>query len=173
MHRKILLSLLATAATAAAATEAPNPLIDYVGFKDQVERVGELRESRRISQEDFIAMARDPHTVILDARSEAKYKLLHVKGARHLSLPDITEEELARVIPSKSTRILIYCNNNFLNEPEAFPSKAIRASLNLYTMNVLHSYGYTNVYELGPLIDIADTRIEFEGSKITRSGQTS
>lgn len=171
MYRGIPCLLLAMTAAAASATEAPNPLIDYVGFREQVVRVGEIRENRRISQEDFLAMARDPDTVILDARSEAKYKLLHVKGARHLSLPDITEEELARVIPSKATRILIYCNNNFLNEPEAFPTKAIRASLNLYTMNVLRSYGYTNVYELGPLIDIANTKLEFEGSKVAQSSR--
>ena len=86
---------------------------------------------------EFISMAGDPSTVILDARSAEKFALLHVKGAKNLSLPDITEEELAKIIPSKSTRILIYCNNNFANEPGAFPSKALSASLNVYTMNVL------------------------------------
>jgi hypothetical protein len=90
-----------------------------------------------------------------------------VKGAKNLSLPDFTEEELAKVIPSKSTRILIYCNNNFLNEPKAFPSKNLSASLNVHTMNVLHAYGYTNVYELGPLIDIRKTSIPFERSQTT------
>ena len=86
---------------------------------------------------EFMLMAGDPSTVILDARSAEKFALLHVKGAKNLSLPDITEEELAKVIPSKSTRILIYCNNNFLNEPSAFPAKNLSASLNVYTMNVL------------------------------------
>jgi hypothetical protein len=109
-------------------------------------------------------MARDRSTVILDARSAEKFALLHVKGAKNLSLPDMTEEELAKVIPSKATRILIYCNNNFTNEPEAFPAKNLSASLNVYTMNVLFAYGYTNVYELGPLIDINQAHLEFEGS---------
>jgi phage shock protein E len=110
-------------------------------------------------------MARDRKTVILDARSAEKFFLLHVKGARNLSLPDFTEEDLARVIPSKSTRILIYCNNNFLNEPSAFATKNLAASLNVYTFNTLYSYGYTNVYELGPLIDIHTAKLQFEGSR--------
>ena len=74
-------------------------------------------------------MAARRSTVILDARSTEKFDLLHVKGATHLSFPDFTAEELARIIPSKDTRILIYCNNNFLNEPEAFAIKARPASL--------------------------------------------
>ena len=85
-----------------------------------------------------------------------------MRGAKNLSLPDITEQELAQIIPSKSTRILIYCNNNFTNVPGAFPAKNLAASLNVYTMNVLFAYGYTNVYELGPLIDIRKSIIPFE-----------
>ena len=148
-----------------AADSIPNPLIDYPGFEQQVSLVGKLRESRRISESQFIRMAAEPGTVILDARSVEKFQLLHVKGARNLSLPDFTEEDLARVIPAKTTRILIYCNNNFLREPEAFRTKNLRASLNIYTFNVLYSYGYTNVYELGPLLDIDQTKLKFEGTR--------
>ena len=54
--------------------------------------------------------------------------------------------ELARVIPSQATRVLIYCNNNFSHEQQAFPSKVARASLNIYSFNTLYSYGYTNIY---------------------------
>ena len=146
------------------AGEIPNPLIDYQAFKGNVEQVGKLREQRRVTEEEFIRMAADPATVVLDARSAEKFKLLHVQGAKNLSLPDMTEQELARVIPSKSTRVLIYCNNNFLNAPEAFPVKKLSAPLNVYTINVLYSYGYTNVYELGPLLDINAARLKFAGS---------
>jgi hypothetical protein len=88
-----------------------------------------------------------------------------VKGAKNLSFPDITAEELAKIIPTKSSRVMIYCNNNFLNAPSAFPSKTPSASLNIHTINALYSYGYTNVYELGPLIDIRKAKLEFEGSQ--------
>jgi 3-mercaptopyruvate sulfurtransferase SseA len=148
--------------------DSGNPQIDYAGFAAQVVNVGQLREARRVSEEQFLEMASDPRTVVLDARSREKYDSLHVRGAKNLSLPDMTEAELARVIPSKETRVLIYCNNNFENEPVAFPSKSIRASLNLFTFNSLHSYGYTNVYELRPLLDIQKSKLPFEGSRAPR-----
>lgn len=144
---------------------SPNSNIDYAGFLANVVAVSKLRDERRVGEQDFIEMSREPDTIVFDARSDTKYRLLHVKGAKHLSLPDVTAAELAKLIPSKTTRILIYCNNNFENEPEAFPTKAFRASLNLYTFNTLYSYGYTNVYELGPLIDVKRSKIPFEGTK--------
>jgi hypothetical protein len=164
MTTRLILAAFILFGGRAGAAEIPNPLIDYPAFMSNVREVGLLREKRRITEKQFIRMASDPGTVVLDARSARMFGLLHVRGAKNLSLPDMTETELAKVIPSKSTRVLIYCNNNFTNEPAAFPSKAIDASLNVYTFNVLHSYGYTNVYELGPLIDARRSKIPFERS---------
>lgn len=171
MHAKLPLAFL-LAATAATAAEIPNRLIDYDRFRMQVSQVGERRESHRVTEAEFIRLSKEPGTVILDARSAEKFALLHVRGARNLSLPDITEQELAKVIPSKNTRVLIYCNNNFLDQPLAFPSKLPSASLNIHTLNVLFAYGYTNVYELGPLIDIDESRLEFDGALSTPRNKT-
>jgi hypothetical protein len=146
-----------------------NPMIDYVGFRDAVGEVGPLREERRVSEAEFLRLADLPDTVILDARSSEKYALLHVRGAKNLSLPDVTEAELAALIPNKDSRVLIYCNNNFDNADEAFPSKAIQVSLNLLTYTTLHAYGYTNVWELGPYVDIDKTDIPFEGTDAPRA----
>lgn len=77
----------------------------------------------------------------------------------------MTAAELAKVIPEKTARILIYCNNNFDNEPAAFPAKATDASLNIFTFNTLYSYGYKNIYELGPVIDANHTKLQFEGAR--------
>jgi hypothetical protein len=38
------------------------------------------------------------------------------------------------------------------------------ASLNLSTYIALYTYGYENVYELGPLVDLASSRLSFESS---------
>lgn len=164
----LILTVSLSGARASIAADKDNRLIDYKLFESQVMVVGDLRETHRVSEAEFLRMAADSATVILDARSRDKYELLHVKGARNLSLPDMTEEELARIIPNKQTRILIYCNNNFLNSPTAFPSKAPSASLNLHSYNALYSYGYRNVFELKPLLDIRTTKIVFEGSEASK-----
>ena len=161
-----LACLFSALAAASETNNLPIRLIDYDTFLAHAADVGRLRAERRVTEQQFLEMAGQPGTIIFDARSDDKYQKLHIKGARHLSFPEITEPELAKVFPSKSTRILIYCNNNFLNAPESFASKAPSASLNIHTFNTLVSYGYTNVYELGPLLDIRKTKISFEGRQV-------
>jgi len=144
----------------------PNPLIDYDHFLVHAADVRRLRDQRRVTEEKFIEMSAEPGTIIFDARRDDKYAKLHIKGAKHLSFPEITAEELAKIFPNKSTRILIYCNNNFLNAPNTFASKVQTASLNIHTLNTLYNYGYTNFYELGPLIDIRKAKLRFEGTQL-------
>jgi len=90
----------------------------------------------------------------------------HIHGAVNLQFTDFTADTLARTIPAKGTEILIYCNNNFLGSPVSFATKAVSASLNVSTYTSLRSYGYTNIYELGPLLDVHSTAIPFEGSEV-------
>ena len=85
-----------------------------------------------------------------------------MRGALNLSFPDLTVESLAAAVPDKRTVILIYCNNNFRDAPDPFPSKLPPAALNLATYTTLYTYGYRNVYELGPMLEVATTRIDFE-----------
>jgi len=167
MNLAVTGAVLLTGLTGYADTNSiPNRLIDYEGFLASAADVGRLRSERRVSEEKFIQMAGEPGTIIFDARSDDKFKGLHIKGAKHLSFPEITEDELAKVFPARTTRILIYCNNNFLNAPNTFASKAPAASLNIHTFNTLYHYGYTNVYELAPLIDIRKAKVQFEGTQL-------
>ena len=140
----------------------PNPKIDMRGYLRVSAEAAEHRESRRITEEEFLKMSREPGTIVLDARSKEKYDELHVKGAVNLSFPDIAIESVERLIPDKNTRILIYCNNNFKGAEKPFPSKMATASLNLSTYIALYNYGYKNVYELGPLVDIKQSKLTFE-----------
>ena len=151
---------------AGADTRAPvaNPAIDMEGFLRVSREAAQHRATRRVTDEEFLRMSREPGTLVLDARSREKFDELHVKGAVNLSFPDIAVESLARTIPDKATRILIYCNNNFANAEGPFPTKAPSASLNLSTYIALYNYGYRNVYELGPLIDVAKSRLPFASS---------
>ena len=129
--RSIVLPLLL--ACGGAIASPANPLIDYDAFVRDVGKVRALRESRRLDEAQFIRMASEPGTVVLDARSERLYRLRHVKGAVNLSFPEFTAETLAYLIPSRVS---------------------------------LHTYGYRNVYELGPAVDPKESRLAFEGEEI-------
>ncbi len=168
MKRLLLLTLaILTVVQFARAQSNPaidNPAIDMQGYLRISAEAAKYRESRRLTEEAFIQLSREFGTVILDARSQEKYNELHVKGAVNLSFPDITVESLKSALPDKNTRILIYCNNNFVGAEAAFPPKIAVGSLNLSTYIALYSYGYRNVYELGPVLDIKTAKLELVGS---------
>jgi phage shock protein E len=163
-HIPIVFSMILAVSPVLADEPPPNPAIDMQAHIRLTEEAAKRREGRRLSEEDFLRMSREADTVVLDARSGPMYAWIHVKGAVNLSYPDFTAESLAAVIPSKATRVLIYCNNNFLNSP-AFMTKVPPASLNLSTFATLHMYGYDNVYELGPLVAIEKSKLEFERAR--------
>ena len=154
-----------------------NPNIDFQGYMKIAIEAAQHRQQRRLTEADFIKMSREKGVIVLDARSKEKFDILHVRGAVNLSFPDIDIQSLAKVLPDKKATILIYCNNNFTDggpaasvtvtpagiqgrAAAAFPSKAPTMSLNISTYTALYGYGYKNVYELGPVLDPAKTKIE-------------
>ena len=141
--------------------------------------------SRLIDLNTFLRMSKEPGVIIFDSRSDFRFDRIHVKGAKHLAFTDFTQDNLAKVIPSFETTILIYCNNNFDGNqtdfaskvalPRPKPDKAVATqfaaqakplmmALNIPTYINLYGYGYRNVYELHELVKVTDPRIEFEGS---------
>lgn len=147
------------AAVSATAAPPANPRIDMDGYLQIAGEAAAWRKSHRLSEADFIAKMREPGVIVLDARSAALFAERHIVGAINLSFPDISIPTLAQTLPDKTATILIYCNNNFANDAKAFPSKAPPASLNLSTYIALYGYGYRNVYELAPLLDVHSTAI--------------
>ena len=147
-----------------------NESIDFSSFKKLTNNIEHYRSQRRISVEDFLKMSKEENTIILDTRSADAFRKMHVKGAVHLNFSDFTKDNLASVIPSKDTRVLIYCNNNFRFGPSSLASKLPPLALNIPTFINLFGYGYEDIYELGPLLPVDDTVLEFEGDEIKIPG---
>jgi hypothetical protein len=144
----------------------PNPLISYSGFEKIVLTSQGERAAHRLTEQQFLESMNTRGSILLDARSPDKYRIRHIRGAINLPFTDFTANSLAAVIPEKTSKVLIYCNNNFLGSPAAFASKAPAASLNLSTYTSLKAYGYDNVYELGPLLNVKTTAIPFSGTEL-------
>lgn len=158
------LLIAASFAEAQGAREITNPAIDMKSYLRLSQEAARHREKRRVTEEAFLRLSGEPGVIVLDVRSKERYDELHIKGAINLSLPDITVDSLARVLPDRNATVLIYCNNNFRNAEAAFPAKMAAASLNLSTYIALYTYGYRNVYELGPLLDAHTTKLELVAS---------
>jgi phage shock protein E len=160
-------STVAVPVTELAATEVPNPipneLIDYPEFKRVVDAAEVERESKRLTETEFLTAMSEPGAVLLDVRSPAAFEQRHLRGAVNLPLTEWTVETLAQVIPAKDTKVLIYCNNNFRNIAR---TKIPPQALNLLSYTSLMAHGYTNIYELGPLLTIGTTTLPFEGTDV-------
>src|SRR5690606_376781 len=127
-----------------------------------MKEVKPYRAQRLISAAEFVRMSGEENVVILDTRSKEMYDRKHIKGAIHLNFSDFTQTNLARLIPDPSTRILIYCNNNFADDELYFPTKSyqpdllnqerrekkLTLALNIPTFINLYGYGYRDIYEL-------------------------
>lgn len=149
---------------AASARLAPanNPQIDFPGFVGIAATVQSLRAERLIDLAAFQRMAAEPDTLLLDARSAEAFAQGHIEGAVNLPLPDFTAQSLAATIgPDADRPILIYCNNNFVNNVEPVVRKMVSLALNIQTMINLHGYGYPNVYELGETVDFTEPEVRW------------
>ena len=140
-----------------------NPAIDAEAHVVNVLEAMNYRAERRVPEGEFLRLSREPGAIVLDARSREKFAMLHVEGAINLPFPDIDPESLARILPDKQAHILIYCNNNFAGAPRAMPRKKMQVALNLSTFTTLYGYGYRNLYELEPLLEVDQTRLPLVG----------
>src|SRR5437588_12909243 len=82
-------------------TAPANPNIDMNAFLTGAQAAAKHRESRLLSEEDFIKMSQLEGVIVLDARSKEMYDLLHVKGAINLNFSDIDVESIKKVLPDK------------------------------------------------------------------------
>jgi len=158
----LLFTLTACAqANSEVAPEIPDPAarVDFEGFANLTDELQEYRQPRLIDIETFNQYAQEENTIILDTRSKEAYEEVHMDKAVHLNFSDFTEQKLAKVIPNKDTRILIYCNNNILSEMPALTDKSVSLALNIPTFVNLYGYGYENIYELNEYLSEVDPRL--------------
>jgi rhodanese-related sulfurtransferase len=151
-------------AMAQAKSEARNAQINYAGFTSLAGEVDAYREQRLVSLADFQRMAREPNTIILDARSADAFAMGHIDGAINLPFTDFTDASLGLAVPDPNTRILIYCNNNFENNAAPVMLKRIELALNIQTFINLYGYGYRNVYELADVVNFNDPAVRWVSS---------
>ena len=162
MPKSFLLPLVAGMAAIAmplAAQDAPAEAteVDYAGFEALTTKVAGIREDRLLSLDEFNTRAARKGALILDTRSASAFARGHIEGAVNLPFSDFTEESLAEAIgANKGRAILIYCNNNFSDNMPPVPLKKAPLALNIPTFINLIGYGYTNVWELGDTVSIAD-----------------
>ena len=153
---------LALAAPFASYAAEPVPShVDFPGFAALTQEVRDVRAQRLVTLEAFWAMAADPKTLILDARSKDAYARGHIAGAVNLPFTDFTAQSLAAAIGDPDRPILIYCNNNFSNDVVPVILKSRPLALNIQTFINLYGYGYRNVYELSETVDFNEARVKW------------
>ena len=135
----IVLTLFSLSLQAQIITPSKVSIEDY---ETLIAEVKEHRKTRLLNLDEFNAEAKKPGVIILDARSDAMYNAKHIKGAIHINFSDFTQEALARLIPTYDTKILIYCNNNFDDDKQFFPTKMVMPEvLNMQTIQLQQQKG--------------------------------
>lgn len=76
---------------------------------------------------------KETNLIILDVRIPEEYRDASIDGAVNLVNTEVTPETLAKVVPSKSTPVLIYCNGLKCGRA----ADAVKKTL---------GFGYSNVY---------------------------
>lgn len=156
-----MIPLLLFAGLMVADTPPANPQIDYPAFSKLTRDLRPVRERHRLSLAQFQAMAASGKAVILDARSADAFAAGHIEGAINLPLTDFTADALAAKLPDRTRAVLIYCNNNFLNNVRPVVLKSAPVSLNIQTFINLHAYGYRAVWELADQVDFNDPAVRW------------
>ena len=94
---------------------------------------------RQITMDEAVTMmAEESGYIILDVRRPDEYKAGHIPGAVLFTNENITQEKAEKLIPSKNTKIFVYCRSG---------RRSKEAS------QKLSSYGYENVLEIGGILD--------------------
>jgi len=108
--------------------------IAFAGCGQNKGRETKKAEYLKISAEEAKKMLDENDKIILiDVRSEAEFKEIHITGAILLPLNEI-DDKAATILPDKDAVILVYCRSGVRSRTAA---------------NALILMGYTHVYDMG------------------------
>ena len=112
--------------------------VAFSGCGQNTVRETNKTEYRKISAEEAKKML-DENTdaILLDVRTETEFRESHISGATLLPHNEI-EKKAADMLPNKDALILVYCRSGVRSRAAA---------------NALTSMGYTNVYDIGGIIN--------------------
>jgi rhodanese-related sulfurtransferase len=121
--------------------EAPSPSVDVMDGK-----LGDADPTPEISTAELRAALASGNTVVLDARPKEEYAVSHIPGARGVagkpglppSLYTADVGDVVRMVPDRSTALVVYCNGLHCGRSKRFGADLTAA-------------GYTSVrrYQLG------------------------
>ncbi len=116
-----------------------------------------LKDGERIVSFQSVATGlADGSVVLIDLRSPAAFAKSHIGGAKNLPATELTDESFAKVIPSKASKVVIYCDNNF--------SMTRRVPLTTIAYPVFKQLGYAQTQVLASSFSNEIAPLVLEGS---------
>jgi phage shock protein E len=116
--------------------------IDSKQYHEKALAAHEVQKKHTVSVDRFIELSKQEGAVILDVRSKAAFDRGHLDGALHLGAAITTEEKMRSLLPSKDSKLLIYCDNSLSAELTR------RMSLTDMMFPLIYQFGYENLYQL-------------------------
>jgi len=91
-----------------------------------------------LSPNEAIKMMGTADAMVIDVRSREEYATGHIDGAVNLPLDEITVDNMSVIAPDQGGKIIVYCYSG---------------KRSVLAMNVLHDFGYTDIFNIGGLKD--------------------
>lgn len=132
------------------AQDSSSPLVSFDDYENLMKTVKEHRKTRLVELDKFNEMSTREGVYILDTRSKEMYDRKHVKGAIHLNFSDFTQANLDKLFPNRNATILIYCNNNFVEQMQID-----RVSLDQYFIQDMSFASKSSVPDYAQMIDLS------------------
>ncbi len=140
----LLVALIILPSSKSFSQDAPKIVLPSKEFHEEAVRLEADRAKHTLKLDGLLKELKSSEKkVIIDLRGEDAYQKEHITDAINIPMEKLTEDYLAKVIPDKNTKIIIYCDNTF------FPVRSI--AITTYGYPTLRKLGYSNVFDIESL----------------------